>query len=50
VSLEPSDEMCGADRRHALAWLARLEGQTAPRPAMADLPAASDCTADDPAG
>jgi Fe-S-cluster containining protein len=27
--LQPSDEMCGADREHALLWLARLEQATA---------------------
>ena len=30
TSLEPSEEMCGADRRHAIAWLTRLDAQTAP--------------------
>ena len=50
ASLEPCDEMCGADRRDALAWLARLEGQTAPRPTLGDLAAACDGTADDAAG
>jgi Fe-S-cluster containining protein len=29
--LKPSAEMCGADRAHAIAWLARLEEETAPR-------------------
>lgn len=29
-SLQPSAEMCGDDRAHALHWLARLEGATAP--------------------
>ncbi len=33
ASLKPSAEMCGADRWHAMAWLARLE--TATRPALA---------------
>ena len=28
--LQPSVEMCGADREHALRWLARLEAHTAP--------------------
>ena len=28
--LAPSAEMCGDDRAHALAWLARLERETAP--------------------
>jgi Fe-S-cluster containining protein len=28
--LAPSAEMCGANRMHALAWLARLERVTAP--------------------
>ncbi len=31
LSLQPSAEMCGQDREHALQWLARLEAQTAPR-------------------
>ncbi|UUX96216.1 YkgJ family cysteine cluster protein [Aquabacterium sp. J223] len=30
ASLAPSAEMCGADRTHALHWLARLELATAP--------------------
>jgi hypothetical protein len=30
ASLTPSVEMCGADRDHAVAWLARLEAQTSP--------------------
>ena len=30
--LRPSTEMCGADARHALYWLARLESVTAPSP------------------
>jgi uncharacterized protein len=30
-SLRPTPEMCGPDRGHALAWLARLDRQTAPR-------------------
>ena len=30
VSLQPSAEMCGADRAHAMAWLGRLEVLTAP--------------------
>lgn len=29
--LKPSREMCGETREHAIAWLARLEGMTAPR-------------------
>jgi hypothetical protein len=29
VSLQPSAEMCGADRAHALHWLNRLEADTA---------------------
>ncbi|MEI2417704.1 YkgJ family cysteine cluster protein [Orrella sp. JC864] len=29
-SLAPASEMCGQDRAQALAWLARLEAQTAP--------------------
>ena len=28
--LQPSAQMCGADARHALAWLARMETLTAP--------------------
>ena len=27
--LQPSSEMCGDSREHALAWLARLEADTA---------------------
>lgn len=30
AGLRPSAEMCGADREHALRWLARLEVETAP--------------------
>lgn len=30
VSLRPSEEMCGATREHALAFLARLESATKP--------------------
>lgn len=30
AGLQPSEEMCGADRDHALQWLARLEVLTAP--------------------
>ncbi len=30
-SLQPSVEMCGEERTHALRWLARLEAATAPR-------------------
>ena len=30
-SLQPSDEMCGDTRQHALAWLQRLELGTAPQ-------------------
>lgn len=29
-SLQPSAAMCGADRTHALRWLAELEAHTAP--------------------
>ncbi len=29
-SLAPGPEMCGPDRVHAMAWLTRLEQQTAP--------------------
>lgn len=28
--LQPAADMCGADREHAIAWLARLEEATAP--------------------
>jgi len=31
-SLQPSLEMCGTDREHAMHWLTTLEGLTAPRP------------------
>ncbi|OZI63450.1 YkgJ family cysteine cluster protein [Bordetella genomosp. 11] len=31
--LRPAADMCGADREHAIAWLARLEQATAPQPA-----------------
>ncbi|UCE33028.1 MAG: YkgJ family cysteine cluster protein [Burkholderiales bacterium] len=30
VGLAPSTEMCGADRRHAIRWLAGLELRTRP--------------------
>ena len=30
-SLQPSAEMCGQDRSHALLWLTRLEADTTPR-------------------
>ena len=30
VSLRPTETMCGAGRDEALAWLARLERETAP--------------------
>ena len=29
-SLQPSPQMCGASREHAIHWLATLERQTAP--------------------
>ena len=29
ASLQPAADMCGADRSHALAWLGRLERETA---------------------
>lgn len=29
-SLQPSADMCGSDRVHAMHWLARLESATAP--------------------
>ena len=35
ASLQPSAAMCGADRGHALRWLARLEASTAPAPPAA---------------
>ncbi|MDO9005245.1 MAG: YkgJ family cysteine cluster protein [Aquabacterium sp.] len=28
-SLQPSPDMCGADRQHAMQWLTRLEADTA---------------------
>jgi len=31
VSLRPTEEMCGADRGDALAWLTALESATRPR-------------------
>jgi len=31
ASLQPSSEMCGNGRAEAIAWLHRLERQTAPR-------------------
>lgn len=33
VSLRPSNEMCGATREDALAYLERIEKDTAPEPA-----------------
>lgn len=30
AGLQPSTEMCGTDREHALAWLTRLEQATLP--------------------
>lgn len=33
--LRPSDEMCGASRADALAWLARLEADTRPAAPLA---------------
>jgi hypothetical protein len=30
AGLQPSIEMCGRDRSHALRWLARLEAETRP--------------------
>jgi len=30
AGLQPSAEMCGASREHALRWLADLEARTAP--------------------
>ena len=32
--LQPSVEMCGEDRAHAIAWLGRLERLTAPKVAI----------------
>ncbi|MBP6902755.1 MAG: YkgJ family cysteine cluster protein [Burkholderiaceae bacterium] len=37
-SLAPSAEMCGADRQHALRWLARLEAETRPASALSPRP------------
>jgi hypothetical protein len=31
-SLQPSPEMCGDHREHAVRWLGQLECQTAPQP------------------
>jgi uncharacterized protein len=28
--LQPSDEMCGADREHAMHWIARMDESTRP--------------------
>ncbi|MDH4391272.1 MAG: YkgJ family cysteine cluster protein [Aquabacterium sp.] len=43
--LQPSAEMCGDDRGHAMWWLARLEAATAPGApsAAATLPATTAC-------
>ena len=30
AGLRPSEEMCGASRDHAIAWITRLEAATAP--------------------
>jgi uncharacterized protein len=30
ASLQPSTEMCGSTRAHAMAWLGRLESETNP--------------------
>ncbi|ADX43986.1 protein of unknown function UPF0153 [Paracidovorax avenae ATCC 19860] len=30
ASLRPSNDMCGPDREHAMAWLGRLEAYTRP--------------------
>ncbi|AVS92903.1 zinc/iron-chelating domain-containing protein [Paracidovorax avenae] len=30
ASLRPSNDMCGPDREHAMAWLGRLEAATRP--------------------
>jgi len=32
--LQPSPEMCGASREHAIGWLAELERATAPLPSI----------------
>jgi hypothetical protein len=32
AGLQPSIEMCGRDRDHALLWLARLDAATRPEP------------------
>ena len=34
-SLQPSAEMCGPDREHALVLLGRMERETAPKPGAA---------------
>lgn len=34
-SLQPSAEMCGPDREHALRWLGRMERETQPMPGAA---------------
>ncbi|MBI1394726.1 MAG: YkgJ family cysteine cluster protein [Betaproteobacteria bacterium] len=38
AGLQPSPEMCGESRAHALAWLARLERATRPRKFPPDEP------------
>lgn len=38
-SLQPSAEMCGSDRAHAMQWLARLEAATTPQGHAAAAPA-----------
>lgn len=38
-SLQPSAEMCGGDRKHALAWLTQMERQTAPTASPTPTPA-----------
>lgn len=37
-SLQPSTDMCGDGRPHAMRWLARLESATAPAPAEVQRP------------
>jgi hypothetical protein len=40
-SLQPTAEMCGSDRGHAMQWLARLELATAPDQPAAAVPSAA---------
>lgn len=39
AALQPTEEMCGNSREHALAWLDALERQTAPQRAVHPTPA-----------